>query len=422
MNPYAQNKPTAEMLALQEQLLAQLPGPNSTEPLTASAILQSAMNMLMLAERQLHLQKQPENKANGFYQRQLGTPLGALDLSIPRDRKGEFRPQILPKPHQRDCAERYELLQSLIINDYTPNQISQVFQSLHLHYQPEETEQLKQEFMAQLHIWRHREIPANMLGLFIDAYHAKANLDGKVRDICIFVVIGIDFNYQKDLFGLYVYQGNENKGFWLQTLNQLIERGLKKTLFIVSDDFSGLRDAIAVLFPHALHQLCFVHMQRNVYKHMAKNEAFQFNQDLAQLRLSSKNPQDIQQDFLTLCEQKQAAYPSFMHYLKQNASHYFAFTQLPQSARKYFYTTNTVESFNSIIEKLRVQKGGFFQSESSLLLSIFMRYQKLQEQRWIKPISQLKGEDYEIRQLFARIYGHAPLQQNIFEKLQTQDS
>jgi len=85
-----------------------------------------------------------------------------------------------------------------------------------------------------------------------------------LKKTALYVIISLDFEGRKDLAGLYLYDGSECKAYWLQTLNQLIERGIKCPLLIVSDDFAGLKNAISTLFPDALHQLCLIHMQRNV--------------------------------------------------------------------------------------------------------------------------------------------------------------
>ena len=76
----------------------------------------------------------------------------------------------------------------------------------------------------------------------------------------------------------------ESKEDWLQILNDLIKRGLKRVMVIVSDDFPGLTQAIKALFPDTDHQLCFVHMQRNVKKNMSKQDAKQFYEELTLIK------------------------------------------------------------------------------------------------------------------------------------------
>jgi putative transposase len=375
--------------------------------LGASQILQTAMNLLMLAERNIYLQNTSENKANGFFERELGTTLGSIKLNVPRDRNGDFRPQILPPPYQRDVADREKILQSLLANGYSPNAIKRTMHHLDLHYNPEELDNLKQEYLAIYKQWHDRQLPEDVIALFIDVYHSNTCIDNKVRKTALYVVVGIDFNGQKDLFGLYLYNGHETKGFWLQTLNQLIDRGLKRPLIIVSDDFPGLKDAICALFPNALHQLCFIHMQRNVHRNMGTEDAKIFNQTLKQIKLMN-DQQTCKTKFTELCQQYQQVYPSFIKGLLEDADNYFAFKYLPSDAQKHFYTTNIVESVNSILEGLRVRMGGFFQSQDALYTNVFIAINSLKERKWSKGVPKIKSNLYLLQQLFVQNYGEVP--------------
>jgi putative transposase len=375
--------------------------------LTPSQILQTAMNLLMIAERNLHLKTASANKANGFFDRELGTTLGNIKLKVPRDRNGHFRPSILPTPYQRDFQERAHILQSLLENSYSPNSIKRTLHHLGLHYNPKELEQLKEEYLTLYRQWQSRQLPQDVIALFIDVYHSEACINNKVRKSALYVIIGVYFSGQKDLFGLYLYEGHETKGFWLQTLNQLIERGVKRPLIVVSDDFSGLKESIASLFPNAFHQLCFIHMQRNVRRNMGTEDAKSFNQSLGQIRLMD-DPEICKTKFSELCQTYQKSYPSFVRALLEDTEHYFAFKHLPFDVQRHFYTTNIVESVNSILETLRLKMGGFFPSENSLCMNVFLTIRSLHQRRWIKGMPLVKGRLYHLRQLFIQQYMEEP--------------
>lgn len=377
--------------------------------ITPAHILQASMNMLMLAERQLHLEQNPQDKGNGSFERKLGTPLGELALSVPRDRDGDFRPAILPKKHQRDYQEREALLESLLLNGYSPSQIQRTLSSLGLHYNPDELDTLKKHYLQLFNTWQNRELPQDIIGLFIDAYHTDTLIEQKVRKTVVYVAIGIDFNGFKSLYGIYLYTGSESRGFWIQTLNQLIQRGLKSPLIVLSDDFPGLKESIDSLFPKALHQLCFIHMQRNVYRNMAKVDAKKFNQALKSFKLMN-DADSAQSQFQQLCSEYEKQYPSFMQALISKKERYFAFLNFPQEVTKYFYTTNLVESFNSISEKNRQRNGGFFQSEDCLRTNIFLCLRKFHLSKWRKGIPHIIGQLYSLRQLFALRYERLPLE------------
>ena len=394
----------------QEQMMAFLQSGNpSLSTVTPLQLLQTSMNMLMQAERNLHLEQNPHDKGNGYFKRQVGTPMGALALEVPRDRDGDFRPAILPERYQRDYAQRSALLGSLMVNGYSPKKLQHTLHELDLHYNPQEVEALKNHYLTLFTQWQQRELPQDVIGIFIDAYHAETLIEQKVRKSVVYVIMGIDYTGHKSLYGIYLYQGHETKGFWLQTLNQLIHRGLKNPLFVVSDDFSGLKEAVATLYPQALHQLCFIHMQRNLYRNMAKPDAHAFNQTLMSLKCLNDKEQACTQ-FTTLCQTYQKHYPAFMQALQTKAEHYFAFLHLPTEVKKYFYTTNTVESFNSLLEKIRQQMGGFFQSEDCLKVNVFLTLRRLTESKWTKGMPHVIAQLYPMRQLFAVRYGRLPLE------------
>ena len=401
MTLYADNFGKEPMM---KEMLAQI---QNGDNLSASQLLQAAMNLFMLAERNLHLQKAPDNKANGFFDRELGTSLGTIDLKVPRDRQGNFRPSILPSPYQRDLEEREHIIKSLFINGYSPNMIKRSLNELNLHYNPEELAKLKQEYAEVYQKWQSRQLPHDMMALFADVYHCETCIHNKVRKSALYVIVGIDFEAKKELVGLYLYEGSETKGFWLQTLNQLIERGLKRTLMVISDDFPGLKDAVNTLFPEALHQLCFIHMQRNVHRNMGTADSKVFNQSLKQIRLMS-DPECCQKEFTQLCEKYQKSYPSFVRGLLDDTKNYFAFKYLPSDIQKHFYTTNIVESVNSMLEKIRGKMGGFFQSQEALCINAFITIDSLRQRKWSHGVPMIKANLYQLRQLFAQKYGEGP--------------
>jgi len=104
-------------------------------------------NWFMEKEREYFLQQQlnPENKANGFYPRTVSSLFGKLALSVPRDRKSEFRPAMLPEHWQRADSSFQDFILNLVLQSYSPSKIKALLQGLGLPYSPEQIEQLKDE-------------------------------------------------------------------------------------------------------------------------------------------------------------------------------------------------------------------------------------------------------------------------------------
>jgi len=358
------------------------------------------LNILMAKEREIKLRDDLTNKANGYYERQLVTELGNMDISVPRDRKGEFRPSVLPEPWQRHDKGYNNLLTNLVLSSYTPNQIKNLLREMQLPYSPEEIKELKEELYQKATEFRNRELPSDVFAIYIDAYHTDIkNDENRISKAVIYTILGIDMEGNKNVYGYYTFFGTETKKDWLVILNNLISRGLKRVMLVVSDDFSGLADAIKVLFPKSEHQLCFVHMQRNVKRHMSKEDARLFNNQLSILRRQS-NYEDVLSKFIQLCEQYINKYPHFIKSLKKKKELYFSFLKYPHAVQKHIYTTNPVENLNSRIEVSRVKAGGYFQSVKTAETTLFVVFTNIHKNKWKKPLYAFRTASYEIQQLF----------------------
>ncbi|MBC7321358.1 transposase, partial [bacterium] len=194
-----------------------------------------------------------------------------------------------------------------------------------------------------------------------------------------------------------------NRETWRVVFEDLITRGLKRVLVIVSDDLPGIIETIEAIFPLADHQLCFVHLQRNVRRHMSKEDATQFNRELSKLK-SESSLEEAEEGFRLLCERYKDKYPRFINNIISKAEHYLAFTKYPYEIRKYIYTTNSVENFNSIIEKVRIKSGGYFSSVDNLEINIYLQRENLIQTKWRNPVPRLRAYTYEINQLFQLRY------------------
>jgi len=361
-------------------------------------------NLFMDLERGIFLRNSDpasDNKANGYYERNLACSLGNLNLKVPRDRLGDFRPFILPSPYRRATDDMEDVMLKLVLSSYSPNKMKSFLNSLNLPYSKEEVEEIKEEILKEANGINTRGIKENYLAVYIDAYHTpiKEKVDEKIMEGVIYVIVGITLEGDKEMLGYYINIGNENKGDWLSILNHLIDRGLKRPLMIVSDDFPGLIEAIRVLFPNTDHQLCTIHLKRNIYRNISKAESKEFLVELKKIML--ENSYDIALNkFDELCTKYEGKYPHFMKMLKEKKGHYFAYIKYPMDIRKYINNTNTVESVNSILETIRKTSGGHFQSIDTAKVSIYVVIKKLKNNKWSKGIPVIKSSRYEIMQMF----------------------
>ncbi|MFN3739536.1 MAG: IS256 family transposase [Thermodesulfovibrionales bacterium] len=368
-----------------------------------SAIL---LNELMKKEREIYLREGLDNKANGYYERQLACFLGNLGLSVPRDRKGEFRPAILPGQWQRADDSFEDFVLNIVLKSYSPNKIKALLHSMNLPYSPEQIEEIKEELYNKAKELRTGEIPENLLALFIDAYHCsiKDEETMRVKKAVIYNAIGMDLEGKKGFLGYYIYWGSESKEDWLEILNDLIKRGLKRVMIVVSDDFPGLYSAIKALFPNTDHQLCLVHMQRNIKKNMSKEDAKAFYEELQLIKRLKDFDKAILR-FEEVVRRFEKKYPAYIKSLLEKKEQYFNYLKYPEAVRKHLYTTNIVENINSRIELVRQNTGGYFQSVRTAEVSIYVTVSRIEKNKWKKPLPLVKATLYELRQMFnSRFY------------------
>lgn len=400
LNDFFTMKANNNNLNIQEELFNLLKNSNSQDEL--KSYLEALYTALMLKDREQFLKNNPDSLGNGFYDRDLNTSLGSLNLSIPRADTNAFRPSILPERWKRTDKSYDELVKALAFNNYSPAKMKSIIYDLDMPYSFSEANKIKEDILTLAKEFKSRELPQNLFAMLIDAYHTELRdeSDGKIKKAVIFTVLGITLDTKKTHLGFYLYFGSENKSKWIEIFNNIISRGMKKTLLIVSDDFPGLSDAIATLFPKSDHQLCFVHLKRNIIKNMSKNDSSDFLKKLDLIKSSSGSDEAAVNEFTALCENYKSKYPYFIERLMINKERYFAFVKYPDSVRKIIYTTNAVENFNSLLEKIRINNGGYFQSRDYVDAAVFVLANRLLNKKWKNPIPILKGFEYEINQLF----------------------
>ena len=362
-------------------------------------LLEKSLNRVMIAERKDFL-KQNNDVGNGYYKRALTTSMGKLNLKVPRTRESNFRSLFLPEHYVRVEQSYDDLLKALITTGYSDSKLRNIISSLGISYSENTIEKITNELKDEYYNFVRREIDENVFVIYIDGKKTKLKKKetARVENITIYTVIGINFEWKKDIYGFYIFEGNENKRSWIEVFNDLISRGMKKVDIIVSDDFPGIDDAINDIFPLSSHQLCITHLKRNIQKHMKRDDANDFKNVFDSIK-NMKNYDKALDKFQRLLIQYKDKYKTFIPYLWKKRKLYLNFIKYPQNVRKYIYTTNIAENFNRRIETIRVRLSGYFQSEEVLGINIILQLKYLKNSKWKIPHPILKGSEYELLQI-----------------------
>jgi transposase-like protein len=381
------------------QLLDEIKYLNSEDAL--QVVLQTMMNKGMKIERDIVVSKSDTNKANGYYDRKVNWGSKKLDIVVPRDRESEFRSFLLPDYYKRSYSQSYEeILNSLLVNGYSKSQLMNTLKSLNLPYSEEEVGKLVDEISNESKLFRERELQSDYLVMFIDGYVCEIKTDKGISRHVIFVVIGIDKEAKKDLLGYYAISGSENRDTWKEVFNDLRNRGLRRVSLVVSDDLVGLKEIIPSFFPGSNHQLCIVHLQRNLKSNLSKDLYKKISDCIHEIKISKPTKEVGISKFSDVLNELPKSYDKYKSYLLDRKDNYFAFLDYPKNAQKLVCTTNVVENFNSVIEKIRVKSGGYFQSENLIYVNLYLLGRRLKSSKWKGPIPQFKECLYEFLQTF----------------------
>ncbi len=238
--------------------------------------------------------------------------------------------------------------------------------------------------MKNLELRNSRPLDPDLLALFLDGKYVEFRDGDRLRPACIYVVVGLRSDGRKQVLTCLPRAGRENLEDWKAVLRNLLERGLRRLLLLVQDDFSGLLPITQSLFPNTDIQLCAVHMQRNAKTHLHKTDATEFQQRWRAIK-SSWNLEVAYQQFEQLCDRFAKTYSTFITELRKKRQHYLAFLNYPESIRRSLSTTNVVEAVNGQLEIMRRNSGGYFHSEDVLKLKLGLAVSSLEQGRWKSP-------------------------------------
>jgi len=348
-------------------------------------LLSWLLSSVGLAERKAYLDRILQDKPNGFYERSLQLGTIPLEVRVPRTRSGDFRPASLPAPYQRGYNEEIQaLLLGLLASSRSLNAAKDALQKMGLSSSQQDLDQVATGLIEELELRNSRPLDCDLLALFLDGKYVEFRDGDRLRPACIYVVVGLRRDGCKQVLSCLPRLGRENLEDWKTVLRTLLERGLRRVLIVVHDDFSGLLPITQSLFPNSDVQLCAVHMQRNAKTHLSKADAGEFQQRWRAIK-SCWSLELAQQQFEELCDRFAKTSSRFIAELRKKRPHYLAFLSFPETVRRSFSTTNTVEAINGQLEILRRNGGGYFHSEETLKLKLGLAISSLEEGRWRSP-------------------------------------
>ena len=319
-----------------------------------------------------------KNTRNGYSQKTLKTNKGEVLIKVPRDRDSSFNPVTVPK-HETMTETIYDAVILLYAKGMSNSDIVDfIEQTYGVKYSTSQVSIITNTLMEDIEKWQSRPLQDQYAMVWIDGIHYKIRQDGKVISKAAMIVLGVDMQGMQDILSIDVVE-NESASAWMGMLKDLTMRGVEDILFLCSDNLTGLDKAVEAVFPKSIRQVCIVHQIRNSLQFVSYKDKQAVMKDIRAI-YQADNQEQARKAFLTFKENWQGKYDKAINSWEENWDNLTAFLEYPPAIRKLIYTTNIIESFNSVLRKYTRNKK-VFPNDQSAIKSIYLAAQQIRS-KW----------------------------------------
>lgn len=328
------------------------------------------------------LRTDKSNARNGFGKKKLKTKHGEIELNVPRDRKSDFEPQIVPKRSRLS-----EGIESLIISLYAKGMSnSDIEEQLNELYGFNVststisivTDKISNDIIA----WQNRSLESTYLVVWMDAIVFKVRENSRVVNKAIYLAVGLRKDGLKEVLGMWLGK-NESSAFWMSVLTDLKTRGVTDILITVTDNLNGFTDTISNVFPNSDRQICVVHQIRNSARYVVWKDKKEFTKDMKYI-YTAPNREAAKAALEDFKFKWNAKYSYAVDSWFKNWDQLTVFLDFPVEIRTIIYTTNLIENLNGKIRKYTKNKLSF-PTDEAVKKSVYLALNEVTK-KWTLPI------------------------------------
>jgi putative transposase len=327
------------------------------------------------------------NARNGKSRKTLKGDFGDLPIEIPRDRHGEFEPQVIAK-HQRRWTGFDDKIISLYARGLTVREIQAHLVEIYgTEVSPTLISSVTDAVLEEVGAWQSRPLDPIYPIVYLDCLHTKVRDSGSVRIKAVYLAIGVNLDGHKEVLGLWIAQ-SEGAKFWLQVVTELKNRGVNDLFIACVDGLKGFPEAIETVFPKATVQLCIVHLLRNSLNYVSYKRRQSVADDLKRI-YQAATIREAEQKLAEFEANWHEAYPMIAPIWRRNWDRIIPFFDYPPEIRKVIYTTNTIESVNRSLRKI-IKNRAIFPSDDALSKLLYLALKNI-SQKWTMPVYDWKA-------------------------------
>ena len=314
--------------------------------------------------------KETDNSRNGHSKKTMRTSYGDMDIAIPRDRKGEYEPQLIPKYQNTVTQDMEEKIISMYAKGMTTGDIEAHLKELYdLDISDSTISRITDKIMPLVKEWQERPLQEIYAVVYMDAIHYHVRSEGRIVKRAVYIALGIDMDGKKDVIGMYVGE-NEGAKFWLSIINGLKNRGVQDILIACVDGLNGFPQAIEAVYPKTEIQQCIIHQIRNTTNYVSYKDLKKLMADLKMVYAAPDEAAALE-ELESFGEKWNSKYPKIYKSWSERWATLSTYFKYPNEVRKLIYTTNAIEGFNRQLRKVTKSRT-VFPSDDSLLKMLYL--------------------------------------------------
>lgn len=334
-------------------------------------LLEIMLESMMVAERGEFLANNPGNKGNGY---RPGSTYGQgrkLEFRIPRDRYGNFHPQILAilRDQEEECDR---LAGVLYTKGLTQEQVGDVFDQIYgQHYSKSSISRMVECVRTQVTQWLERGLEEYYPVMFVDCVHIKIHRKRSVASEAFYVALAVTEEGTREVLGIFNMPQESATG-WSDIFDKLKDRGVQRIGLMVADGIKGLDTVIGEKFPGTLLQRCVTHLKRDMFAKIRHGDKAALAADLRDIFRTGQRDYTVEMAWTKwqeMCDRWGKDYRA-IKLLRNNSDYkaYMTYLNYAPEIQAMIYTTNWIERLNRDFRRVTRMRTAMPNEDSVLTL------------------------------------------------------
>ena len=307
-----------------------------------------------------------KNSRNGYRECRWDTRVGSLELQIPKLRSGSYVPDWLLNRRTRSEEALIAFVTQSYLRGVSTRRVEKLLQALGItNMSKSEVSDMAASLDKDVAAFRSRPLDGGPYTVVIaDATVVKVREDHRTVGIHVLHAIGVNAEGKQEILGCDVSTQEDGAG-WLAFFRSLNARGLSGVKLVISDDHSGLTNAIAAALPNVSWQRCRTHYMRNLLTVVPRSSQ-PWVTALVHSIFDQPDKDHILERFDEVVATLKKKLPHAAAHLESARDDLLTFTAFPPQLWKRLWTSNAIERTNEELKR-RTKVVGVFPNRDAVL-------------------------------------------------------